>query len=80
MRFEAYTTCPGCGYEIRMGDCEGSIFLGVSDDSTMVKTEVGTRKIKPYREFNVYEVICSNCGLIFYVSSMVSVRQENIER
>ena len=71
MQFKGYTSCPGCGYEIFMGVFEGSVFQGVSDNTTLVSRELGIIEVEPYREFKVFKVICSNCGLRFFVSSMM---------
>ncbi len=80
MRFEGYATCPGCGHDMRIGDFEGSLFLGVTDESTLVNKEDGITPVDSCNDFNVFRIICSECALIFYASSMVMMRIENAER
>jgi DNA-directed RNA polymerase subunit RPC12/RpoP len=71
MQFKGYTTCPGCGFEIFMGVFEGSVFQGVSDNTTLVSKEPGITEVEPYRDFKVFMVYCPDCGLRFFVSSLM---------
>jgi len=79
MDFEGYATCPGCGFEEKIGRFEGAMFLGVSDDSKVVELAQTTEMVKDCHDFKVFRLICSNCGLIFLSSTMTSLKLRKID-
>ncbi|MGY5876379.1 MAG: hypothetical protein RTU30_11590 [Candidatus Thorarchaeota archaeon] len=54
---DGYVTCPGCGYEFQIGTFE--ICKAVS-------LEAGVIQVKPYKDIEIYQVYCPDCGLPFY--------------